>query len=228
MISDALGGYGGENHEDHGDDHEGFPIHLVITTVNPSEANHIVWPEVDYLGFTSFTVVYDQATAEENGSSSYITINRRDPYDGYRTAKEYFGRRTQLHEGIAIEAPPFIAPASHDGPLYVVVMGTGNSTCNLKFVELGKTPTRSTMPVQYSCHARTHAIGDVPPKLDCALASGRKSKQQCSSAWKYDSSYDGDEAGCRITAERRSDLWCVLVTVRTGIVGMAARTKTKV
>ena len=143
-------------------------------------------------------------------------MNRRDLYEGYRTAKEYFGRRTQLREGIAMEAPPFIAPASHDGPLYVVVMGTGNSSCNLKFVELGKTPTRSTMPVQYSCHALTHAIGDALPKLDCALASGRKSKQQCSSAFQYDASYDGDETGCRITAERRSAPWCVLATDENG------------
>jgi hypothetical protein len=98
----------------------------------------------------------------------------------------------------------------------VVVVGTGNSTCNLKFVELGKTPTRSTMPVQYSCHARTHAIGDGPPKLDCALASGGKSHKQCSSAFKYDSSYDGDETGCRITAERGSAPWCVLATDENG------------
>ncbi len=216
LISDALGGYGGEDDEHYGDDHEGFPIHLVITTVNPSEAKHIVWPEVDHLGFASFTVVYDPATAEEHGSTSYITMNRYDPYDGYRTAKEYFGSSTQLREGIAIEAPPFIAPNSHIGPLYVVVVGTGNATCNLKFVELGKTPTRSTMPVQYLCHARTHAIGDVPPKLDCALAGGRESKKQCSSAWKYNSSYDGDEAGCRVTAERGSDPWCVLATDENG------------
>jgi hypothetical protein len=47
LISDALGGgFGGEDHEDY---HEGFSIHRVITSVNPSEANHIVWPEVDYL-----------------------------------------------------------------------------------------------------------------------------------------------------------------------------------
>ncbi len=211
LISDALGGAGGE-------DHEGFfPIHMVIAAVNPSEANNIIWPEVDYLGFTSFTVVYDQATAEDSYySSSYMTMNRYDLYEGYRTAKEYFGRSTQLREGIAIEAPPFIAPAGHDGPLYVVVMGAGNSTYNLKFVELGQVPMRSTMPVQYSCHARTHAIKDAPPKLDCALASGKKSKKQCSSAWKYDSSYEGDETGCMITAERGDGPWCVLATDENG------------
>jgi hypothetical protein len=217
LISDALGGYGGENHEDYGDDHEGFPIHMVITTVNPSEANHIVWPEVDYLGFTSFTVVYDQATAEDfHGSSSYITLNLFNSDEGYRTVKEYFGERTQLREGIAVEAPPFMVPHDHNGPLYVVVVGVGNSTNNLKFVELGKTQMGSTMPVQYSCHARSHAIGDGPPKLNCTLASGRKSKKQCSSAWKYDSTYEGDESGCMITAERGGGPWCVLTTDENG------------
>ncbi len=215
--ADALVGYGGEGNEDFDDDHEGFPIRMVITTVNPSEANHIVWPEVDYLGFTSFTVVYDQATAEDShGSSSYITLNLYNVYEGYRTVKEYFGESTQLREGIAVEAPPFIAPADHNGSLYVVVVGTGNSTYNLKFVELGKTKMRSTMPAEYSCHARSHAISDAPSKLDCALASGRKSKKQCSSAFKYDSSYAGDEAGCRITAERGSDPWCVLAADENG------------
>jgi hypothetical protein len=129
--------------------------------------------------------------------------------------KEYFGERTQLREGIAIEAPPFLAPTDHKGSLYVVVVGTGNSTYNLKFVELGKTKMRSTMPAEYSCHARSHVISDAPPELDCALASGRTSKQQCSSAFQYDSSYDGDETGCRITAGR-SDPWCVLATDENG------------
>jgi hypothetical protein len=219
LISDALGGYGGGDAEDYGDDHEGFPIHLVITTVNPSEANHIVWPEVDYLGFTSFTVIYDPATAEDShGSSSYITLNEFKAYDGYRTVREYFNRSTPLREGIAMEAPPFMAPAGHKGPLYVVVVGAGNVAHNLKFVELGKTPVRSTMPVQYACHARTHAIGDGPPKLDCLLASGRKSKQQCSSAWKYDATYEGDESGCMITADERGrgGPWCVLTTDENG------------
>ncbi len=217
LISDALAGNGGEDKEDFGDDHEGFPIHMVITTVNPLEASHIVWPEVDYLGFTSFTVVWDQATAEEShGSSSYITLNLYNIYEGYRTVKEYFGESTQLREGIAVEAPPFIAPADHNGSLYVVVVGAGNSTYNLKFVELGKTKMRSTLPAEYSCHARSHAISDAPPKLDCALASGGKSHKQCSSAFKYDSSYDGDATGCRITAERGSVPWCVLATDENG------------
>ncbi len=214
LILNASGGYGGV---DYGDEHEGFPIHMVITTVNPSKANRTVWPEVDYLRSTSFTVVYDQATAEDSyDSSSYITMHRYTPYEGYKTVKEYFGRNTQLREGIAIEAPPFIAPAGHNGPLYVVVMGAGNVTHNLKFVELGKTQVRSTMPVQYSCYARSHAIGDGPPKLDCGLASGKKSKQQCSSAFKYASSYEGDESGCMITVERREGPWCVLATDENG------------
>jgi hypothetical protein len=210
LISDVLGGYGG-------DDHEEFPIHVVITTVNPSEANHIVWPEVDFLGFTSFTVVYDQKTAEDShGSSSYITLNEMKAYGSYRTVKEYFGRSTQLREGIAIEAAPFMVPYDHNGPLFVVLLGAGNATSNLKFVELGKTQVRSTMPVQHSCHARSHVVGDGPPKLDCALASGRKGKKQCSSAFKYDSTYEGDESGCMITAERGEGPWCVLATGENG------------
>ncbi len=220
LISNALGGYGGDDHYNYGDDHEGFPIRMVITTVNPSKANHIVWPEVNYLGFTSFTVVYDQVTAEDSyASSSYITMHRYHPYEGYKTVKEYFGRSTQLRKGIAIEASPFIAPAGHNGPLYVVVMGAGNVTNNLNFVELGKTQMRSAMPIQYSCHARSHAIGDGPPKLDCALASGRNRKTQCSSAFKYDSTYEGDESGCKITAERGvrgKGAWCVLATDENG------------
>jgi hypothetical protein len=220
------GGYGGgEDDGDYGDgdddDHEGFPIHMVITTVNPSEANYIVWPEVDYLGFSSFTVVYDKkATAEDShGSSSHITLNRYNPSssEGYKTVKEYFNRSTHLREGIAIEAPPFMAPAGHNGPLYVVAVGVGHVTHTLKFVELGKTRVRSTMPVQYSCHARSHAFGDGPPKLDCALASGRKSKRQCSSAWKYAFTYEGDESGCVITAERGRGPWCVLATDENGL-----------
>ncbi len=218
LVSDALGGYGGEDHYDYGDDHEGFPLHMVITTVEPSDANHIVWPEVDYLGFTSFTVVYDQTTAEdEHNASSYITMNRYDTYEGYRTVKEYFGRPTKLREGIVVEAPSFVAPADHKGSLFAVVMGAGHASDHLKFVELGKTPMRSTMPVQYSCYARSHAIGDALPKLDCALGSGRESRKQCSSAWKYDSSYQGNnETGCMITAERERGPWCVLATDENG------------
>ncbi len=212
LVSDASGGYGGDDY-----DYEGFPIRMVVTTVKPSEANHIVWPEVNYLGFTSFTVVYDQTTSEDDhSSSSYITMNRYDFYEGYRTVKEYFGKGTTLREGIAVEAAPFLAPADHKGPLFVVVMGAGNATNHLKYVELGKTPMRSTMPVQYSCHARSHAIGDALPKLDCALGDGRNSQKQCSSAWKYDSTYEGDESGCMITAERGGSPWCVLATDENG------------
>ncbi len=219
LIFDALGGHAGEDCEDYSNDHEGFPIRMVITTVNPSEANNIVWPEVEYLGLTSLTVVYDQATAEESyGSSSYITVHRcPSSIEGSKIVKEYFGRSTQLREGIAIESSPFMVPRDHNGPLYVVVLGAGNATNNLKFVELGKTRMRSTMPVQYSCHARSHAIGDGPPKLDCALASGKKSKKQCSSAFKYDSTYEGSESGCMITAERESGPWCVLATDENGL-----------
>ncbi len=217
LVSDALGGYGGEDDEDYGDDHEGFPIHMVITTVNPSEANHIIWPEVDFLRFTSFTVVYDQTTAEDSyNASSYIVLNRYNVYEGYLTVQEYVGKTTQLREGIAIETPPFIVPADHDGPLYVVVMGAGNATHNLKFVELGQTPMRGTMPVQYACHARSHAVRDAPPKLDCALAGGRKSQKQCSSVFKYNSTYAGDETGCMITADRGGGPWCVLATDENG------------
>ncbi len=217
LVSGAFSVYGGNDY-DYGDDHEGSPIRIVITSMKPSEASHIVWPEVDYPGFTSFTVVYDQKIAQgDHNSSSYITMNRYDMYEGYRTVKEYFGRRTKLREGIAVEVPPFLAPADHKGPLFVVVMGAGNATSHLKFVELGKTPMRSTMPLQYSCYARGHAIGDVLPKLDCALGSGRKSKKQCSRAWKYDSAYKGNnETGCMITAERGGRPWCVLATDENG------------
>jgi hypothetical protein len=141
LITSALGGYGGDDYYDYADDHEGFPVHMLITTVNPADATNIVWSEVDHLGFASFTVVYDVSTAEDYYySSSYITTSIYDSYEGYRLQKEYFGRDTQLREGIIIETPPFIAPSDHDGSLFVVVVGPGNATSNLKFIELGKFP----------------------------------------------------------------------------------------
>jgi hypothetical protein len=212
LVSDLI------DPEDYGDDHEEFPIHMVVTTVNPSEANYIIWPEVDFLGFTSFTVVYDPTTAEDSyNASSYIVLNRYNVYEGYLTVQEYVGKRTRLREGIAIETPPFTVPSDHSGPLYVVVMGgAGHSAYNLKFVELGQTPMRSTMPMQYACHARSHAVRDAPPKLDCALAGGKKSHTQCASAFKYNSTYAGDGTGCMITADRGGGPWCVLATDANG------------
>jgi hypothetical protein len=218
-ISEALNGAGGADPVSLRDDHEGFPIHMVITAVKPSEMQHTVWPEVNYLGFTSFTVIRDTTVDEEGRSSaSHITLYKFDYYVGYSTEKEYFGRRTQLREGVVIESPPFMAPVDHDGPLYAVVVGTGNASSSLQFVELAKMPERSAMPVVYACHARSHVIEDTPPKLDCALAEGRKSKKQCSSAWKYDLAYAGNnDTGCMTTPERETPSWCVLTPDENGL-----------
>ncbi len=219
-ISEALNGVGGDDPVSLRDDHEGFPIHMVITAVRPSEMSNTVWPEVNYLGFTSFTVIHNTTVDEEGrrSSPSHMTLYKFDYYVGYSTVTEYFGRRTQLREGVVIEAPPFIVPVDHDGPLYAVVVGTGHAIHSLQFVELAKTPERTAMPVEYACHARSHAILDTPPKLDCALAEGRKSKKQCSSAWKYDLAFAGNnDTGCMVTPERGSTPWCVLTPDENGL-----------
>ncbi len=53
----------------------------VVTTVRPAEANHIVWPGVDYLGFTSFTVcvsIYISLRFHiDNGTKTIRKIQKR-------------------------------------------------------------------------------------------------------------------------------------------------------
>ena len=64
-----------------------------------------------------------------------------------------------------------MVPMGHEGSLYVVVVGDAATTPadnrHLQFVDLGKTPERSTMPVQYSCRSRSQVRS---PSLSLSLS----------------------------------------------------------